>query len=97
MFTLNEEGEFDIDAKRLGGKTRFINHDSKYLQFLLSLHTFFITIVRHPNCRAATKRVLGNIRIGIYASKKVKAGTELFLNYGTNFWVHGAVQERGTS
>jgi len=39
-----------------------------------------------PNCGSTIMLVNGEHRIGIYASKKIKQGEELFLNYGPKFF-----------
>ncbi|KAG7095988.1 hypothetical protein E1B28_006671 [Marasmius oreades] len=44
------------------------------------------------NCAAFVKLVNGEHRIGIYATRPLEAGTELFLDYGPEFFKAGVGQ-----
>lgn len=60
-----------FDAARVGNATRFLNHR------------------RHgeDNVRAVNTLVNGEHQIGFFAKKQVKAGEELFLDYGETYWI----------
>ncbi|KAI5121113.1 hypothetical protein M0805_002786 [Coniferiporia weirii] len=60
-----------IDASNIGNETRFINHAKG----------------KKANCIALCRLVNGEHRIGIFATKNLKAETELLLNYGRSFFV----------
>ncbi|KAF1995843.1 SET domain-containing protein, partial [Amniculicola lignicola CBS 123094] len=53
------------DSMRAGNKFRFVNNASD----------------KHSNCHARMVLCNGIVRIGFYASKSIKSGTELFFNY----------------
>ncbi|KAF2834304.1 SET domain-containing protein [Patellaria atrata CBS 101060] len=65
LFKLNEEQ--DIDAARMGNKTRFINNSKKE-----------DTI----NCYPKVLLCNTEARIGLFAKKDLQAGEELFFDYG---------------
>ncbi|EJD05501.1 SET-domain-containing protein [Fomitiporia mediterranea MF3/22] len=69
-YLYNLVGPFSIDASRAGNESRFINHDDE----------------RGVNCEAKYQNVNGVIRIGIYATKRIKRGTELRMDYGDDFF-----------
>jgi len=59
-----------FDAAHLGNATRFLNHRGG----------------GKDNVEARTTLVIGEHQIGFFTKKKVKAGEELFLDYGKGFW-----------
>ncbi|KAL4065492.1 hypothetical protein V8B97DRAFT_1875329 [Scleroderma yunnanense] len=59
-----------FDAARVGNGTRFLNHRSGGAD----------------NIGAKNMLVNGEHQIGFFALKRVKAGEELFLDYGENYW-----------
>ncbi|KAL5514252.1 hypothetical protein ACEPAG_2340 [Sanghuangporus baumii] len=65
-----------IDASKLGIESRFINHDREG-ELLCEMYTFTDMLVH------------GVQRIGIYAVKHLKSGTELYLDYGNEFFKEG--------
>ncbi|KAF9460279.1 hypothetical protein BDZ94DRAFT_1324210 [Collybia nuda] len=46
----------------------------------------FINHSKKPNCHACVRLVNGEHRIGLFALKKIEAGSELLLNYGDSFF-----------
>lgn len=66
MYLANNSQDRDIDSTRLGNKTRFINDADD----------------EHSNCYADNLLCNTVSRIGIFALTDLKAGTELFFNYG---------------
>lgn len=63
LFKLN--GEQDIDAARMGNKTKFVNHGPR----------------ANANCEAKIMTVRGEHRIALYATAFVAAGEELTFDY----------------
>ena len=69
-----------VDSTRAGNKIRFINNSQKN---------------ENINCRAQKFLCAGAQRIGLYSTRHIKAGEELFFNYGypeavtKNFWEKG--------
>ncbi|KAA1477773.1 SET domain-containing protein [Dentipellis sp. KUC8613] len=61
---------YAIDAGQTGNPSRYINHAPK----------------DEANCKALVHLVNGEHRIGIFATKDIKAGQEIFLFYGTEFF-----------
>ncbi|KAH8116062.1 hypothetical protein DFH11DRAFT_1831915 [Phellopilus nigrolimitatus] len=70
-----------IDASPLGNEARFINHGK----------------MKKANCEALCRLVNGEQRIGIFATKHIKAGTELLLNYGDYFFVDSDLKGKPVS
>ncbi|KAI0027677.1 hypothetical protein K488DRAFT_10005, partial [Vararia minispora EC-137] len=64
--------EMNIDAMFAGNNSRFINHAPK----------------EQRNCDARTRLIHGEHRIGIYASRDIAAGEELFLCYGNEYFFY---------
>ncbi|KIY53487.1 hypothetical protein FISHEDRAFT_55126 [Fistulina hepatica ATCC 64428] len=64
--------DWDLDSASAGNETRYINHAS-------SSETI--------NCIAEVRNVNGEYRIGIFATKDIRAGKELFLDYGEGYWI----------
>jgi len=58
--------ERDVDAARVGNETRFINHSDDAAVI---------------NCTTRALAVNGAYRLGVYASKPIKQGDELFYDY----------------
>ncbi|KAJ7597719.1 hypothetical protein C8J56DRAFT_920772 [Mycena floridula] len=65
------------DAARLGNETRFLNDD---------LHKDGLTSTHKINCKAALMLVNGDIKLGLFATKDIIKGEELYLSYGENYW-----------
>ncbi|TFY52764.1 hypothetical protein EVG20_g10413 [Dentipellis fragilis] len=61
---------YAIDAGQAGNPSRYINHAPK----------------DEANCKALVHLVNGEHRIGIFATKDIEAGHEIFLFYGTEFF-----------
>lgn len=61
---------FDVDASHAGNVARFINHAPG----------------KQANCVTMLKNVSGDHRIGIYARKSLRSGTELTIDYGAEFF-----------
>ncbi|KAH7882676.1 hypothetical protein F5I97DRAFT_300386 [Phlebopus sp. FC_14] len=59
-----------FDAAYVGNATRFLNHGEG----------------EKENVEASNILVNGEHQIGLFTKKKVKAGTELLLHYGENYW-----------
>ncbi|KAF2103079.1 SET domain-containing protein, partial [Rhizodiscina lignyota] len=66
LFTVNPD-VFDIDSMRYGNKTRFINNSEIDANINVYAQLLFCNTV---------------VRIGMFAKKDIKAGDELFFNYG---------------
>ncbi|KAI9463465.1 hypothetical protein HD554DRAFT_1314714 [Boletus coccyginus] len=78
MFEVTPDGN-DVqlpvfDAAHLGNATRFLNHDEK----------------GKDNVEAKTMVVVGEHQIGFFTKREVKAGEELLLDYGKNYWKYCA-------
>ncbi|TCD71011.1 hypothetical protein EIP91_000509 [Steccherinum ochraceum] len=63
--------EFSLDGLTAGNESRFINHSSDR---------------NKVNCSVAIKLVNGDHRIGVFATKNISSGSELFLDYGPHFF-----------
>ncbi|TDL25214.1 SET domain-containing protein [Rickenella mellea] len=61
---------FSLDGTSVGNESRFVNH----------------TESKRANCRPVKRLVHGDHRIGIFATKFLKAGTELLFDYGPDFF-----------
>lgn len=68
FFTLSSETS--IDATRKGNHMRFVNGTFPGDKF--------------ENCQPKILSVLGEHRIAFYASKTIKAGSEIFMDYGAD-------------
>ncbi|OCH87565.1 SET domain-containing protein [Obba rivulosa] len=62
--------ELNVDSTFAGNESRFINHAPG----------------KKANCAVSIKLVNGDHRIGVYAKKRILAGAELFLDYGSEFF-----------
>ncbi|KAG8726257.1 Histone-lysine N-methyltransferase ezh1, partial [Ceratobasidium sp. 428] len=92
LFNVNRDGvQHDIDAGKAGNETRFINHplppdkpncNAKCMQL-----RFFPHYVEFLTTNPLGKYVGGELRLGIYASKHIYYGYELFLDYGKGFFM----------
>ncbi len=72
VFTLLENEGTWVDAARYGNLSRYINHASKYDR-------------RSCNVTPQVVYVNGEHRIKFIANREIKAGEELFFDYGDNF------------
>ncbi|TPX72694.1 histone-lysine N-methyltransferase [Spizellomyces sp. 'palustris'] len=70
LFSLGDKYAPLVDASRKGNKTRFINH-GEYPD--------------KANCFPVVKMVSGELRVGIYAARRIEAEKELFFDYGEDF------------
>ncbi|CUA67321.1 hypothetical protein RSOLAG22IIIB_07358 [Rhizoctonia solani] len=73
LFDIPRYGKFSIDAGYTGNESRFANHPNN----------------GDPNCYARYVWSGDEKHIGIYALENIWSGSELFLNYGENFWTGG--------
>ncbi|CAE6464126.1 unnamed protein product [Rhizoctonia solani] len=70
LFDIPNYRKISIDAGYAGNESRFANHPSN----------------GHANCSAKYVWSGGEKHIALYATNYIWGGSELFLNYGSNFW-----------
>ncbi|KAF4613795.1 hypothetical protein D9613_007726 [Agrocybe pediades] len=66
---------FGLTGENLSLDSWFIGNETRYLN-----HS------REANCSATVFRIDGDLRIVLQTDEPVKAGEELYLNYGEKYW-----------